>query len=60
MDYGDLVSLRTYLASPEYDEPNVRLRVKHLGTHRPAGTGRLLPTRWIRAWKLEVEAVAAK
>ena len=59
MDYGDLVSLRTYLASPEYDEPNVRLRVKHLGDHRPAGTVvccQLLDPRW----KLEVEAVAAK
>jgi 2-iminobutanoate/2-iminopropanoate deaminase len=59
MDYGDLVSLRTYLASPEYDEPNVFLRVKHLGDHRPAGTVvccRLLDPRW----KLEVEAVAAK
>jgi 2-iminobutanoate/2-iminopropanoate deaminase len=59
MDYGDLVSLRTYLASPEYDEPNVLLRVKHLGDHRPAGTVvccRLLDPRW----KLEVEAVAAK
>src|SRR5262245_28514453 len=59
MDYGDLVSLRTYLARPEYDEANVRLRVKHLGNHRPAGTVvccQLLDPRW----KLEVEAVAAK
>lgn len=59
MDYGDLVSLRTYLADPAYDEANVRLRVKHLGSHRPAGTVvccRLLDPRW----KLEVEAIAAR
>jgi hypothetical protein len=36
MDYHDLVSLRTYLAHPSYDEANVRLRVKYLGDHRPA------------------------
>ncbi len=59
MDYGDLVSLRTYLADPQYDEANVRLRVKYLGDHRPASTVvccRLLDPRW----KLEVEATAAK
>ena len=59
MEYGDLISLRTYLADPAYDEPNVRLRVKYLGTHRPAGTVvccRLLDPRW----KLEVEAMAAR
>ena len=28
MDYDDLVSLRTYLADPKYDEANVRLRVQ--------------------------------
>jgi enamine deaminase RidA (YjgF/YER057c/UK114 family) len=59
MDYPDVVSLRTYLADPEYDEANVRLRVKYLGSHQPASTVvccRLLdPT-----WKLEVEAMAAK
>lgn len=59
MDYSDLVSLRTYLARPEYDEANVRLRVKYLGDHRPAGTVvccQLLDPRW----KLEVEATAAR
>jgi enamine deaminase RidA (YjgF/YER057c/UK114 family) len=59
MDYGDLVSLRTYLAHPAYDEANVRLRVKYLGSHRPALTVvccQLLDPRW----KLEVEAMAAK
>src|SRR4051794_34518277 len=58
MDYANLVSLRTYLADPADDEPNVALRVKYLGEHRPASTVvccRLLDPRW----KLEVEAVAA-
>ena len=57
MDYGNLVSLRTYLADPQYDEANVQLRVRHLGDHRPALTVvccRLLDPRW----KLEVEAMA--
>ena len=59
MDYPDLVSLRTYLAEPEYDEANVRLRVKYLGSHQLSSTVvccRLLDP----AWKLEIEAVAAK
>jgi 2-iminobutanoate/2-iminopropanoate deaminase len=59
MEYRDLVSLRTYLAAPEYDEANVRLRVKYLGDHRPASTVvccQLLDP----AWKLEIEAMAAK
>ncbi len=59
MDYPDLISLRTYLADPAYDEANVRLRVKHLGTHQPASTViccQLLDPRW----KLEIEAMAAK
>jgi len=59
MDYRDLVSIRTYLAAPAYDEPNVRLRMKYLGDHRPASTVvccQLLDPRW----KLEVEAMAAK
>lgn len=59
MDYADLVSIRTYLAKPDYDEANVRLRVKYLGEHRPASTviccQLLLPE-----WKLEVEAMAAR
>jgi len=59
MGYGDLVSLRTYLSEPSYDEANVRLRAKYLGEHCPASTVivcQLLDPRW----KLEVEAVAAK
>lgn len=58
MDMGNLVSLRTYLADPKYDEANVRMRVKHLGTHEPSSTVvccQLLDPRW----KLEVEAMAA-
>jgi 2-iminobutanoate/2-iminopropanoate deaminase len=59
MTYDDLVSLRTYLADPQYDEANVRLRVKYLGDHQPASTViccQLLDPKW----KLEVEAIAAK
>ena len=58
MSYGNIISLRTYLASPDYDEPNVRLRVKYLGNNRPASTVmccQLLESKW----KLEIEAVAA-
>src|SRR3546814_290321 len=38
MGYGDLVSLRTYLAKPEFREANTRLRMKYLGEHRPSLT----------------------
>ena len=58
MQLGNIVSLRTYLADPAYDEANVRMRVKYLGDHTPSSTViccRLLDPRW----KLEVEAVAA-
>jgi enamine deaminase RidA (YjgF/YER057c/UK114 family) len=58
MDLNNLVSLRTYLANPKYDEANVRARVKHLGTHEPSSTViccQLLDPKW----KLEVEAMAA-
>ena len=58
MDYTNLVSLRMYLASPEYDKANVRLRKKYLGDHQVALTvvcAQLLDPRW----KLEVEAMAA-
>jgi 2-iminobutanoate/2-iminopropanoate deaminase len=58
MRIENLISLRTYLADPKYDEANVRLRMKHLGTHRPASTViccQLLEPKW----KLEVEAMAA-
>jgi enamine deaminase RidA (YjgF/YER057c/UK114 family) len=58
MSYQNLVSLRTYLSSPEFDEANVRLRKKYLGSHEVALTViccQLLDPRW----KLEVEAIAA-
>jgi 2-iminobutanoate/2-iminopropanoate deaminase len=58
MDVQNLVSLRFYLADPQYDEANVRMRMKHLGTHQPALTViccRLLDPRWM----LEIEAMAA-
>ncbi|TQV81307.1 RidA family protein [Exilibacterium tricleocarpae] len=58
MEYGNIVSLRTYLADPQYDQENVRLRVKYLGDNQPALTViccRLLESKW----KLEIEAVAA-
>ena len=58
MQLDNIVSLRTYLADPTYDEANVRMRVKYMGGHTPSSTViccRLLDPRW----KLEVEAVAA-
>jgi enamine deaminase RidA (YjgF/YER057c/UK114 family) len=59
MDYSNLVSIRVYLADPQYDEANVQLRMKYLGTHRVALTvvcSQLLDPKW----KLEMEAMAAK
>lgn len=59
MTYRNIVSLRTYLASPEYDDANVKLRRKYLGDHETASTvvcAQLLDPRW----KLEVEAMAAE
>jgi len=58
MNYSNLVSIRTYLAKPEYDEENVALRKKYLGDHQPTLTvvcAQLLDPKW----KLEVEAMAA-
>ena len=58
MTVQNLISLRTYLADPSLDEANVRMRVKHLGSHRPASTViccQLLDPKW----KLELEAMAA-
>jgi 2-iminobutanoate/2-iminopropanoate deaminase len=58
MTVENLVSLRTYLADPKYDEANVLMRVKYLGAHAPSSTVvccQLLDPRW----KLEVEAMAA-
>jgi 2-iminobutanoate/2-iminopropanoate deaminase len=59
MGYQNLVSIRFYLASPEFDEANVRLRKKYLGNHQPVLTViccQLLDPQW----KLEVEAMAAE
>ena len=59
MTYENIVSLRTYLSSPEYDQPNVKLRMKYLGDHQPASTVvccQLLESKW----KLEIETVAAE
>jgi 2-iminobutanoate/2-iminopropanoate deaminase len=58
MDYENIVSLRTYLSSPEYDEPNVKLRMKYLGDHQPSLTV-ICCQLLVPAWKLEIEAVAA-
>lgn len=58
MTYQNLVSVRTYLAHPDYDTLNMALRKKYLGDHEPTLTvvcsQLLLPN-----WKLEVEAMAA-
>lgn len=58
MGIANLVSLRTYLADPQFDEANARMRARQLGSHRVASTVvccRLLESKW----KLEIEAVAA-
>jgi 2-iminobutanoate/2-iminopropanoate deaminase len=54
----NLVSLRTYLADPKFDEPNARIRAEQLGSHRVASTV-VCCTLLDSKWKLEVEAVAA-
>lgn len=59
MDYQNIVSLRFYLADPMYDEANVKILSKYLGSHHPARTViccQLLE----KKWKLEIETVAAK
>src|ERR1700748_896593 len=59
MGYENVISIRTYLADPSYDEANVQLRIKHMGDNKPASTViccQLLDPKW----KLEVEAMAAK
>jgi 2-iminobutanoate/2-iminopropanoate deaminase len=58
MSYENLVSIRTYLADPKYDEANVQLRMKYLGSHQVSLTVvccQLLDPKW----KLEMEAMAA-
>ena len=59
MTYADLVQLRFYLASAEDDPANVALIREHLGDHlacRTVVVQQLLEP----AWRIEVEAVAAK
>ena len=59
MSYQNVISIRTYLADPSYDEANVQLRMKFMGSNRPSLTVvvcQLLE----KKWKLEVEVVAAK
>ena len=58
MTYDNIVSLRTYLSNPEYDEPNVKLRMKYLGNNQPASTV-ICCQLLVPEWKLEIEAVAA-
>lgn len=59
MNYENIVSLRTYLVSPEYDEPNVKLRMKYLGDNQPASTV-ICCQLLVPKWKLEIEVVAAE
>lgn len=59
MDFENIINLRFFLASPEYDEPNMRIRKEFLGEHRTSLTTiccQLLES----SWKLEIEAIAAK
>ena len=59
MNYSNVVSVRTYLADPAYDEANVQLRMKYLGDNRPALTViccQLLE----KKWQVEIELMAAK
>ncbi len=58
MEIGNLVFLRTYLASPQDMEANKAMRKKHLGDHE-VGITVVCATLLKPEWKLEVEAVAA-
>lgn len=58
MTYQNIISLRFYLASPDYDEANMRLRKQYLGDHKTTLTvvcAQLLEPKW----KVEIEAMAA-
>lgn len=57
MGYENIVSLRTYLAHPDLDGPNIAIRKEFLADNEPASTViccQLLESKW----KLEIEAVA--
>jgi enamine deaminase RidA (YjgF/YER057c/UK114 family) len=59
MTYTDLVSVRTYIAHPDYHLANHAARAKALGDHRPALT--VICCQMVRSeWKIEIDAVAAK
>jgi enamine deaminase RidA (YjgF/YER057c/UK114 family) len=59
MSYGDLVSVRTYLSHPDYQDANRDARRRALGDHRPALT--VICCQMVRSpWKLEIDAIAAK
>jgi 2-iminobutanoate/2-iminopropanoate deaminase len=58
MGIENLVSLRTYLANPEYRVADAKIRKKHLGDHEVALTV-VSATLLHPSWKLEVEAVAS-
>jgi 2-iminobutanoate/2-iminopropanoate deaminase len=59
MAYDDIVSVRTYLTHPDYQQPNRDARGRALGDHRPALT--VICCQMVDvAWKIEIDAVAAK
>lgn len=58
MNYENIISLRTFLASPETSDASSKVRARYLEANRPASTTvccQLLETNW----KLEIEAIAA-
>ena len=58
MGYNNIISVRTYIAKPEYSELYTKVRAKYLGDNEPASTTiccQLLDTKW----KLEIETIAA-
>jgi 2-iminobutanoate/2-iminopropanoate deaminase len=59
MEYRDLVSLRFFLTSADFDPANVEVLRAHLGDHLAARTvvvQQLLEPEWL----VEIEAIAAK
>ena len=58
MGIENLVSLRTYLASPDNRVADAKIRKKHLGDHEVALTV-VSATLLHPSWKLEIEAVAS-
>lgn len=58
MDIGNLIFLRTFLASPDYRIADAKIRKRHLGDHE-VGLTVVCATLLVPAWKIELEAVAA-